>query len=343
MPCWRVVDDRRSAVVVLLHALVVASALQLPPAVEQVLATGTFKGTPAGFQIIALSHVADGCAARVNDDAEGARVCVERALSRAQATKAKGLNLDDGRAGLWLSHLALILGAAHSTGPCLDEGLHRRVVEGLVKGSLADPTGHTSSFVGKRERWSADQAATLAAIARFDAGHGTHLLDEPLARYRAHLSTAVDVTTGLPWSEARGVGTGKMPRGCAVTFSVRYLGEVDRALATSWWTALKAHYLVDRAVAVGFREWPPGVDRPSDADSGPIVQGVGASATAFGIAAARAMDDDVLAGRLEATATLVGGAVARLGPSAARAAGSTLAAAIRFQAARQPSLIADAP
>jgi hypothetical protein len=129
------------------------------------------------------------------------------------------------------------------------------------------------------------------------------------------------------------MGTGKLPRGCALTFSVRYLAEVDRALATTWWTALLDHYLVDYALLVGFREWPPGVDRPADADSGPIVRGVGAAATAFGIAAARAMDDDALATRLEATATLVGGAAKRMGPGTARAAGSTLAEAIRFQGA----------
>jgi hypothetical protein len=317
----------------LLHTLLVAGALQLPPAVQQALDTGTFVATPTGFRIIALSHIADGCAARVDDGGAGARACVERSFSRALATKPKGLNLDDGRSGLWLTHLALILGSSHATGPCLDEALHRRIVEGLVKSSLQDPTGITSSFANKRERWPADQAATLAAIGRFDAGHGTQLVDGPLARYRAHLTKAVDDKTGLPWSEARGVGTGKLPRGCALTFSVRYLAEVDGALAKSWWTALLDNYLVDYALLVGFREWPPGVDRPADADSGPIVRGVGAAATAFGIAAARAMDDEVLATRLEATATLVGGAASRMGPGTARAAGSTLAEAIRFQGA----------
>ena len=38
---------------------------------------------------------------------------------------------------------------------------------------------------------------------------------------------------------------------------------------------------------VGFREWPRGVDRSGDADSGPIVLGIGTAASGIGIGAAR--------------------------------------------------------
>jgi hypothetical protein len=317
--------------------LLLAGALDLPPAVQEMLDHGKFQATPAGFRIVALSHVADGCASRVEDDPAVTRTCIEHALARALATKPKGLDLDSGRAGLWLTHLALILGDGDASGPCLDEKLHRRIVEGLAQSSMKDPTGHTSSFTDKRERWPADQAATLAAIRRYDVAHGVHVVDKPFAKYREQLAKAVDPKTGLPWSEAHGWGTGKLPRGCAITYSVRYLAEVDRSLATSWWSAFKEHFLVDRGLLIGFREWPPGVDRPADADSGPIVRGVGAAATAFGIAASRAMDDDTLALRLEATAALIERAATRLDTGAARVAGSTLAEAIRFQAAGQRS------
>ena len=53
---------------------------------------------------------------------------------------------------------------------------------------------------------------------------------------------------------------------------------------------------------VGFREWPRGVERPADMDSGPIVFGIGTAASALAIGAARAQGDEVLATRLESAA-----------------------------------------
>lgn len=315
-------------------ALSLLGTVSLPPAAAEALDDGRFLATPAGFRIIALSHVADGCAAQVSDDAAGARRCVERAFARALETRPEGARLDDGRHGLWLSHLALILGDGDATGPCLDEALHRRVATGLARASLDDTTGHAPSYPHKRERWPADQAATLAGLARFDRAHGTSLAQEPRARYRAALERARDAA-GLPWSEVSGKGTGALPRGCALSYSIRYLSEVDPETARAWWAAYRGAYLVDRYLLIGFREWPPGVEREADVDSGPIVGGVGAAATAFGIAAARAMGDRGLAARLEATADVVSLA-AGIDGNTARAATSTLAEAIRFQAAHQP-------
>ena len=339
-----------------------AAALQVPASVVDALERGRFDATPGGFRIIALSHAADGCAARAGEDAAAARACIEQALLRARAIAPPGVydELDDARArhGLYLTHLALILGAGDATGPCLDGPLHRRVATALARASREDPRGIAPSYPSSPQRWPADQAATLAALARFDRAHGATLLDDPRARYRATTtqlacvrpassgsassgaSPADDVRApcGLPWSEARGRGTGAHPRGCALSWSVRYLAEADPDLATTWWDAYRAAYLVDRGFVVGFREWPPGVDGKADDDSGPIVQGVGAAATAFGIAAARALDDDALAARLEATAAIVG-AAAKTRPALRRHAESALADAIRFQAAAQPVLV----
>ncbi|OGQ25437.1 MAG: hypothetical protein A2138_10280 [Deltaproteobacteria bacterium RBG_16_71_12] len=314
--------------------LTLTGAVELPASAVSALDRGEFRATPAGFRVIALSHLADGCAAQVADDPAGARSCVERAYARALETRPKGARLDDGKHGLWLTHLALILGDSDATGPCLDEDAHHQVAKGLAQASLADPTAHAPSYPGRRERWPADQAATLAAIARFEAAHGGRLLQEPLARYSTTLARTSSVDDGLPMSEVHGYGTGKLPRGCALSYSVRYFAEIDPAIARDWWERYRERYLVDRALLIGFREWPPGVERKADADSGPIIGGVGAAATAFGIAAARAMGDTVLAARLEATADLV--ALASSADRAtARAATSTLAEAIRFQAAHQ--------
>ena len=168
---------------------------------------------------------------------------------------------------------------------------------------------------------------TLAGIARFDAGHGTTLLKAPLDAWREVMAKNLDASTGLPKSELSGKGPGaKYPRGCAQSFISRYLSEVDPALASTWWNNYREHYLVHIGAVVGFREWPRGVERKGDVDSGPIILGIGTAASAFGISAAKAQGDVVLAGQLEASASAV--MMTGLGGDVAQ---GVLAQAISFQ------------
>jgi hypothetical protein len=257
--------------------------------------------------------------------------CIARAIALARAARPRDLDVAAANDGVWLSHLNLMLGARDSLAPCADPQEHAAIAEGLARRSLREPTFHVPSFAGDAHRWPADQTATLASLKRFDRGHGTHLADQPLQRWRDRmLAKEIDPRLGLPWSEATGKAAGaREPRGCALSFQTRYLGEVDAALAATWWRRYKDAYLVDRALLVGFREWPRGRDRPADADSGPIVDGVGAAATALALPAARAMNDDALAARLQLTAAIVGqwaATDARL----SRQSSTVLAAAILF-------------
>lgn len=307
--------------------------LDLPPRVDQLLRTGRWDGTPTGFRIVALSFLADGCAAAARRDPglrQAAVACVDRALRLADAVgpRAGGERTDH---GLWLSHLALLLGTRDQLGPCADPARHRRLAAALAARSLREPTRHVPSYPAVRLRWPADQTATLAALARYDHAHGARLGEAPLREWRAFvLAHAMDRTLDLPWSEATGAAPGaRSPRGCALSWQTRYLAELDADLAARWWRAYRAHYLVDRVLLVGFREWPPGRERAADADSGPIVQGVGAAATALAIPAARVMGDELLAGRLEATAASVWAAT-RASARLRSAADTILADSIRW-------------
>jgi hypothetical protein len=192
-------------------------------------------------------------------------------------------------------------------------------------------------------RWPADQSATLASLRRFDDAHGDahggadgsahgELLTPRLAgAWQQFLAS--HSAGGLPWSEVTGQQKrGRLPRGCALSFGIRYTAEFDGALARRWWGLYKDRYLVDRGGLVGFREWPPGVELPADADSGPIVVGVGAAATAFGLLAARAVGDEEMATRLVATAQAMSMA-AGLDRALISTARSTLAQAILFAGA----------
>jgi len=309
------------------------ASLELPDPLLTLLDTGRWDATPAGFRIVALSFLADACVARGRREpaARAAAVaCVDRALVLARRTRPRDTG-DPAASGLWSSHWALLLGARDRLGSCPDPARHRAAVEPLAARTLREPTHHLPSYPDVAYRWPADQTTTLAALARYDRAHATALTAEPFRRWRAFvLAHAMDGGLGLPWSEATGRAPGaRAPRGCALSWQTRYLAEVDPALAARWWAAYRAQYLVDRLVLVGFREWPVGRERRPDADSGPIVQGVGAAATALGIPAARAMGADALANRLEGTAQVVSAAAATR-PALRRQAHTVLAEAIRY-------------
>lgn len=311
----------------------------LPAPLLSLLREGRFVGTPTSFRIVALSNVADACAARAPQDPAAARACVRRVLEIAHSTRPQALHLaaPDPEHGLWLSHLALLLGAGDRTGPCLDPELHARIATALSRRSLAEPLAHVPSYPATRARWPADQSATLAALHRYDRAHGTRLVGEPLRRY-ASVIDARSGRDGLPMSEVAGVtATGRLPRGCALSFTVRYLAEVDPARAQALFRRYRESFLIRSLLVTGFREWPPGVEGQADADSGPIVQGIGAAASAFGIAAARAMGDEDLARSLETTAARVQ-SLGVIWAAIAQASSTTLAAAISESARVQARL-----
>lgn len=314
--------------------------LELPAPLAKLLEGGKWDATPAGFRVVTLSFLADACAtiaAHDPDKRAAGRACVVRSLELARRTRPPGLRVERADHGLWLSHFALILGAADRLGPCPDAKEHEEIATALARRTLREPTAHVPSFPGVAFRWPADQTATLASLTRFDRAHAAHLADEPVRRWRARvLDKTMDAKLGLPWSEVTGKAKGaRDPRGCALSWQTRYLNEFDPTLAGQWWDRYKGAYLVDKLVLVGFREWPPGRDRPADIDSGPIVQGVGSAATALAISAARATGDNILARRLEATASLVESA-AGASPKLARQASTVLAAAILYVGAHPP-------
>lgn len=305
--------------------------LDVPEQLQQLLDGGAWDKTPATFRIIVLSNLADGCVGQAKAKpgiGEDARRCVEAALARA-------LRLGDVKHGLHLTHLNLIYGAADQLGACADPRRHEALSRELARRSLADPHRHAASYENVALRWPADQSATLASLARFDAAHGTTLLEEPLAAWEKELERHVDADTGLPRSEVTGRGPGaKFPRGCAQSFMTKYLAEADPALAARWWTAYREHFFVRVGPVVGFREWPRGVERRADVDSGPIVFGIGTAASAFALAAARSQGDTALAAQLEASANAA--LASGVGGEATR---SQLATAIAFQGKWQPARV----
>lgn len=281
-----------------------ASALELPLRLSRLLDDGKWDQTPGGFRIITLSHLADGCAGQAfahPSRAKEARVCVAAVLARGlRSMPAK--RIDAVGDGLWLSHLNLILGDADQLGSCADPALHRQVSARLASMSLSDRHAHAPSYASASARWPADQAVTLASLARYDRAHGAHLSERPIAAWRA----VVARTPGLPVSEVTGAtSTSRLSRGCANAFLTRYTTEFAPDLARAWWLEFRGQWVQRVGPFTGLREWGPGVERKADVDSGPIVMGIGTAASALSIASARAQGDELFAVTLEASAAQV--------------------------------------
>ncbi len=297
-------------------------------------------GVPRGFYPVVHSHLAEACVNLALDDpsvhAEGER-CVARMVELALDPRSSPYDrpVDQvgrlGNHGLYLAHLGITLGAyARLVGDGQYDEVHGRIAHQLADLSLGDPFFNAPSFAGDAHRWPADQAVVLRALHLYDQARETQLHVAPLEAWVEVMERHRDPETGLYVSELTGADTSSpSPRGCALTWTVRYLAPVAPEVARDQWERAKDHHLQWLGPLAGFREWPRGMDGPADVDSGPIVMGVGAAATAFGLGAARAMDDDLTYAALVGT-TCLGRGITLLDAQSKAVADAILATSIEL-------------
>jgi hypothetical protein len=202
-------------------------------------------------------------------------------------------------------HLALLLAGRRLLAPlpAEREALLEAIAEGLAA-DIASASNHLLPTYGRRT-WPADNEVVAAAFAIL-AGRAPGTPHVETARQLLQGSLQALESGGLPPSAvAPGALTGTdVSRGCALSWTIALRGLHDRESARRLYARYRDAYWVEVGPLGGFREWPPGVDRPADVDSGPIVMGVGAAATAFGIGAARAAGEPRDAAMLLATAEM---------------------------------------
>jgi hypothetical protein len=295
----------------------------LDPRVEALLANPSreLASTPGGFRIIALSNFADYCM----NEASIAREDKKRCLSELVKIAKRRMPGTFAGNGLYLSHLNIVLGAYEKiAGDGKHRALQEKISRHLAKESLSSKTKHAASFPGEPARWPADQTATLYSLHLYDEKFAAEVIEEFLKWMDKN---GISKELGLPKSEVtRRHATSELPRGCALSFMVRYMAPYAPERAKALWEKYRDLYTVDLGVVVGLREWPPGVDRKADSDSGPIVRGIGVAASGFGIGAARAVDDDLMYARLVASAALV----KSLSPALEKTGANALATAIEL-------------
>ncbi len=289
---------------------------------------------PRGFRIIALSNLAEYYASLLKQghlpkerSCTRAQDLIMLALSRRVSPyKTTGLRLPSRLAGhvLYLTHLNIILGAQERI--CRHGAhfkLNRRVSQYLA-GQSQNRWAHARSYPGRSQRWPADQAALLFSLWLFDHNYGGSgsVSEEPIRRWLEYVSgPGMSRVYDLPVSEVTGATkTSAIPRGCALSFMVRYMAAFAPHRAKTQWEKYTKDFTVNVFILRGLREWPPGYDGPIDADSGPIIMGVGAAATGLGMGAAQSVGDAITHARLLRTMHLVNGLIGANHKSAYRTA-----------------------
>ena len=147
--------------------------------------------------------------------------------------------------------------------------------------------------------WPVDSLFGFESLQLHDRLYGTTYFST-FDKWLAAMEATKDKVTGLHVSFLHLDGRVRdVPRGCALSWSLAVLPRLDARVAAEQWAAYKKHFVGCTAGMCLVREFPPGIDRAADVDSGPVVNGFGMSATAFGLAAARANGDTQLAQSLE--------------------------------------------
>lgn len=154
-----------------------------------------------------------------------------------------------------------------------------------------------------RQAWPCDSTVAVAALALHDT------LYEP--RFQQTIKTWV---TQIQATEVDGLLSHKaptnikglrprpgdpdntIPRGTSQVMILRFMYDIDPVLAERYYFTFRRRYVTTRFGLPGAREYPVGVDGPSDADSGPLIFGFSLSVTGVLPGAARLQGDQELFG-----------------------------------------------
>ena len=157
-----------------------------------------------------------------------------------------------------------------------------------------------SSYPGAA--WPCDVVVALAAVHR-----ASRLVEVPglagvTKRWFEAMEAHRDPSNGLLVHQ-RGESRA---RGASQSLIQVFLPDIDPERAAREWAIYKQAFLSPTLGLVGIREHAHGIDAPGDVDSGPLINGVSASASAVTLAAARRHGDAELATVLDQEADLLG-------------------------------------
>ena len=272
-------------------------------------ALGTYQMAALGLGQVALEHpeladelrpaVADAAAALLEPDLRsfGTAAWGEGALD--------ALDTDQGHA--YMGYLNMALGMHRLLEPDTElAGVHDALTEALARRLADAPHALIETYPG--EAYPVDVASVAASIALHGRATGTDrgaMLAAWGTRYQelyvdpdsGLLIQAADASTGTAWDDPRGSGT---------ALAAYFTAFVDAELSEDLYEGLRRSCRVTPLGFGGMREHPHGIPGGGDVDSGPVVFGVGTSATGFALAGARLHGDRETYEALFRTASLCG-------------------------------------
>ena len=206
------------------------------------------------------------------------------------------------RHATYLGTLNLALGAYRRAGGDDRYAELHRVLSDVLGQALTEASGRPlDSYPGIC--WSYDTIPCLLSIRLHDAATSGKRAEPLLQKHLEWLDkSGLDSVLGLPYSRQASAADGPPvpPRGCDLSLRICFLAHVAPEQARTLYGSYTKAFWRDLGLVAGFAEWPRGKERPADADSGPIVMGIGMAATGLGVGAARAMDDKPRLARLAA-------------------------------------------
>jgi hypothetical protein len=200
------------------------------------------------------------------------------------------LDTSEGHAG-YLGHLGILLATECALGGHKHEALRHQVLGALERRYLDSESGMIETY--PRMTWIPDNAAALAGVAISARCDGR---EPPKVVGRWPKDPMTGLYRFTPSTGARGSGAG---------WNSIYLPFIDQKVATQQFELAQKIFGWSAVGLAAWREYPPGIDGPSDVDSGPVIFGLGPSATGFAIAGASRSDPE-LAEKMARTAETAG-------------------------------------
>ena len=278
---------------------------------------------PFAFPAMALARSLSRDAERADVQRQAIATAIDLAIAatQRQAGVADLADLKDyARQGTWIGTLALALDAwPQAGGDDRYQALQAHCCD-LLAAAIAERHGAPIASYPALT-WSFDTTVALAALHAWDRRHGGERAVPLLRAHLAWLAARGCDADGLPRSEIQAGLADGPPRGCDLSWRITLLHGMDPDAAVALYRRYHAAAWEERFAYAGFREYPRGYAGGADLDSGPLVDGIGLTATGFGLAASRVCGDAATYQRLAGQLALLPQlrpAVLRLDPGAAR-------------------------
>ncbi len=191
-----------------------------------------------------------------------------------------------------LGQYNLMLGACRLLGGGKAVEPEYKAISDMLRAGLVERKGAPLNSAPHLRR-TFDTIPVLVSLAVRDQVSGKPLSAPAIKAHLAWVDAkGLEPNTKLPYARVTPSGRGLLsPRGSDLSWRIALLSNIEPARARTYYKRYVEHFWMDEAALRGLAEWPSGTGGYQGVDTGPIVDGVGATASALGIAAARTVDD----------------------------------------------------